>query len=97
MQFVFQVAEENISLEELKSIANELKLIGKKWSEIEKSLPSHTTANQLLRFAVSLRYIIIIIIKIYCFYRRRDFSREVLTYSIYACVNLFSQNERARN
>ena len=68
MQFVFQVAEENISLEELKSIANELKLIRsvqrkisifieKKWSEIEKSLPSHTTANQLLCFAVSLRYL----------------------------------------
>ena len=73
MHFVFQVAGENISLEELKSIANELKLIrpvqrkisifiGKKWREIEKSLPSHTTANHLLRFAVSLRYIIIIII-----------------------------------
>ena len=62
--YSFQVAEGEISLEELKTMAKEFKVIrpiqnavstfiGKAWEIIANKLPEYTSPDNLLRFAVS--------------------------------------------
>ncbi len=64
--YSFQVAEGDISVEELKTLAKEFEIlrpiqrtissfIGKKWEIIAEKLPEYTNPDSLLRFAVSFR------------------------------------------